>query len=106
MLEQLGIDPNMGLLEAYENVIAPSQVNQRRKAVEGDIAMLKDLGGELVQAQRDADPWQRSLRQKVMTTGEADRMEGDLDGDFINSLEAEMDGEDIRDFVVIWRVGS
>jgi hypothetical protein len=51
--------------------------------------MLKDLGGELVQAQREADPLAESLRQKVMTgTGElADRMEGELDGDFINSLE-------------------
>ena len=37
MLEQLGIDPSLGLLEAYEDYIAPSQVRQRRQAVEGDI---------------------------------------------------------------------
>jgi hypothetical protein len=98
MLEQLGIDPNMGLLEAYESVIAPSQVNQRRQAVEGDISMLKDLGGELIQAQRDADPLAESLRQKVMTgSGElADRMQDELDGEFVNTLREEMDGEDIQ----------
>ncbi len=94
MLEQLGIDPNLGLLEAYENYIAPSQVRQRREAVEGDIAMVKDLGKDLIEAQREADPLAESLRQKVMTgTGEmADRMEGELDGEFIQGLEDDMEG--------------
>ena len=94
MLEQLGLDPSLGLLEAYENYIAPSQVRQRRQAVEGDIAMVKDLGKDLIEAQREADPLAESLRQKVMTgSGElADRMEGELDGEFIQGLEDDMDG--------------
>ena len=67
MLEQLGLDKNLGLLEAYEDYIAPSQVRQRRKAVEGDIAMVKDLGKDLIDAQREADPLAESLRQKVLS---------------------------------------
>ncbi|BAQ84589.1 hypothetical protein [uncultured Mediterranean phage uvMED] len=94
MLEQLGIDPNIGLLDAYENYIAPSQVRQRRQAVEGDIAMVRDLGKDLIEAQREADPLAESLRQKVMTgSGDmADRMEGELDGEFIEGLRDEMSG--------------
>lgn len=102
MLEQLGLDPNMGLLEAYEDFIAPSQVRQRRQAVEGDIAMVKDLGQDLIDAQREADPLAESLRQKVLTgAGDmADRMEGELDGEFVQGLEDEMTGgvvEDLRE---------
>lgn len=65
-LEQLGIDPSKGMLQAFEEDIAPSQIRQRRAAVEGDIAMVRDLGQELVQAQREADPLAESLRQQVM----------------------------------------
>lgn len=102
LLEQLGIDPSIGLLEAYEDYIAPSQVRQRRKAVEGDVEMLKDLGQDLIDAQREADPLAESLRQKVLTgAGDmADRMEGELDGEFIQGLEDEMTGgivEDLRE---------
>ena len=102
MLEQLGVDPNIGLLEAYEDFIAPSQVRQRRRAVEGDIAMVKDLGQDLIDAQREADPLAESLRQKVLTgSGDlTDRMEGELDGEFIQGLEDEMTGgvvEDLRE---------
>ena len=66
MLENLGIDPNIGLLEAYEDYIAPSQVRQRRESVAGDIAMVKDFGKELIEAQREADPLAEDLRQKFL----------------------------------------
>ena len=94
MLEQLGLDKNLGLLEAYEDYIAPSQVRQRRKAVEGDIQIVKDLGKDLIDAQREADPLAESLRQKVLSgAGDmADRMEGELDGEFIQGLEDDMEG--------------
>ena len=60
--------------------------------------ILKDLGGELIHAQRDADPLAEGLRQKVMTgSGElADRMQDELDGEFVNTLRDEVDGEDIQ----------
>ena len=64
--------------------------------------MLKDLGQDLIDAQREADPLAESLRQKVLTgAGDmADRMEGELDGEFIQGLEDEMTGgvvEDLRE---------
>ncbi len=98
MLEQLGIDPGVGLLEAYEDYIAPSQVRQKRKAVEGDISMVKDLGKQLIDAQREADPIAESLRQQVLTgAGDmADRMEGEIDGEFIQGLRDELDGDEIQ----------
>jgi hypothetical protein len=91
MLEQLGIDPSLGLLEAYEEYIAPSQVRQKRKTVEGDIAMVRDLGKDLIDAQREADPLAESLRQKVLTgAGDlADDMQSELDGEFIQGLREE-----------------
>ena len=91
MLEQLGIDPSLGLLEAYEDYIAPSQVRQKRATVEGDIAMVRDLGSELVQAQREADPLAEDLRQTVLTgAGDmAEQMGDELDGEFIQGLREE-----------------
>jgi|TARA_B110000285_G_scaffold19039_2_gene18465 hypothetical protein len=75
-LEQLGIDPEMGLLEAFEDYIAPSLVRQERAGVQGDIDMLRELGPQLVQAQRAADPLAESLRQSVMTTALEDMQAG------------------------------
>jgi len=75
-LEQLGIDPEIGLLEAFEDYIAPSLVRQERAGVEGDIAMLRQLGPELVAAQRAADPLAESLRQSVMTEALEDMQAG------------------------------
>ena len=97
LLENLGIDPNVGLLEAYEDYIAPSQVRQKRKSVEGDISMVKDLGKELIEAQREADPLAEDLRQKVLTgAGDmADRMESELDSEFIQGLRDEVDGDHV-----------
>tara|TARA_R110000772_G_scaffold39708_2_gene93127 strand:+ start:1165 stop:2133 length:969 start_codon:yes stop_codon:yes gene_type:complete len=75
-LEQLGIDPEMGLLEAFEDYIAPSLVRQERAGVQGDIDMLRELGPQLVQAQQAADPLAESLRQSVMTTALEDMQAG------------------------------
>jgi hypothetical protein len=75
-LEQLGIDPEIGLLEAFEDYIAPSLIRQERAGVEGDIAMLRQLGPELVAAQRAADPLAESLRQSVMTEALEDMQAG------------------------------
>lgn len=75
-LEQLGIDPEMGLLEAFEDYIAPSLVRQERAGVQGDIDMLRELGPQLVQAQQAADPLAESLRQSVMTGALEDMQAG------------------------------
>ena len=75
-LEQLGIDPEIGLLEAFEDYIAPSLVRQERAGVEGDIDMLRELGPQLVQAQRAADPLAESIRQSVMAEALEDMQAG------------------------------
>jgi hypothetical protein len=66
----------MGLLEAFESYIAPSLVRQERAGVEGDIDMLRELGPQLVEAQRAADPLAESLRQSVMTEALEDMQAG------------------------------
>ncbi len=95
MLEQLGVDPNIGLLQAYEDYIAPSQARQRRQAVEGDIQMFRDLGADLVQAQREADPEAEALRQSVMEGSQdmVQRSRDDMEGDLLKSLKGELGGE-------------
>ena len=75
-LEQLGIDPEISLLEAFEDYIAPSLVRQERAGVEGDIDMLRELGPQLVEAQRAADPLAESIRQSVMTEALEDMQAG------------------------------
>ena len=75
-LEQLGLDPEMGLLEAFEDYIAPSLVRQERAGVQGDIDMLRELGPQLVEAQRAADPLAESLRQSVMSEAFEDMQAG------------------------------
>jgi hypothetical protein len=72
----LGIPGGIGLLEAYEDYIAPSLVRQERAGVQGDIDMLRELGPQLVEAQRAADPLAESLRQSVMTTALEDMQAG------------------------------
>lgn len=67
MFEQLGIDPDIGLLEAFEDYIVPSQNEQKKKSVEGDIDILKTLGKDLIEAQREADPLAEELRQQVLS---------------------------------------
>ena len=65
MLEQLGLNPNSSLLDAY------SQINQAQKgiqrdATQADIDMIRDLGPALAEAQRAADPEADALRQAIM----------------------------------------
>ena len=76
MLEQMGVDPSKGLLQAYEEDFAPSMVRQKAATVKGDIDMLKEFGPELLQAQRDADPLADSLRQGIMDSAAEDLAAG------------------------------
>ncbi len=68
MLKQLGLNPNMGLLQAYEQAIVPSQVRQKLASARGEVDMIKELGPELVEAQRSVDPLAEDIRKKVMTS--------------------------------------
>ena len=76
MLEQMGVDPSKGLLQAYEEDFAPSMVRQKEATVKGDIDMLKEYGSQLLQAQRDADPLADSLRQGIMDSAAEDLAAG------------------------------
>ena len=76
MLEQMGIDPSKGLLQAYEEDFAPSMVRQKAATVKGDINMLREYGPELLEAQRAADPLADSLRQGIMDTAAEDLAAG------------------------------
>jgi hypothetical protein len=67
MLEQLGLDPSLSLLEAMEE-IGLAQNEQKAIATEGEIGMLSDYGQEFVEAMRAADPLAEELRQGVMQT--------------------------------------
>lgn len=66
MLEQLGLDPELGMLEAFEDYIAPAQGRMRQQAVASDIETIRELGPALVEAQRSADPVAEELRQAIM----------------------------------------
>jgi len=68
MLKQLGLNPTMGLLQAYEQSIVPSQVRQKLASARGEVDMIKELGPELVEAQRSVDPLAEDIRKKVMTS--------------------------------------
>jgi len=76
MLEQMGIDPSKGLLQAYEEDFAPSMVRQKEATVQGDIDMLRKYGPELLKAQREADPLADSLRQGIMESASEDLAAG------------------------------
>jgi len=76
MLEQMGIDPSKGLLQAYEEDIVPSMARQRAANVAGDIDILRDYGSELVEAQRSADPLADRLRTGVMESADEDLFAG------------------------------
>ena len=66
MLEQMGVDPSKGLLQAYEEDFAPSMARQKAATVAGDIDILRQYGPELLRAQREADPLADSLRTGIM----------------------------------------
>jgi len=75
-LEQMGIDPSKGLLQAYEEDFAPSMARQKAATVKGDIDILKEYGPQLLQAQRDIDPLADSLRQGIMDSASEDLAAG------------------------------
>jgi hypothetical protein len=75
-LEQLGIDPSKGLLQAYEEDIAPSMARQKAATVGGDIDILRQYGPELLKAQREADPLADSLRTGIMESASEDLFAG------------------------------
>jgi len=75
-LEQMGIDPSKGLLQAYEEDFAPSMARQKAATVKGDIDILREYGPQLLQAQRDIDPLADSLRQGIMDSASEDLAAG------------------------------
>ena len=88
MLENLGLDPQMGLLDAFRQ-ISSAQKGIQEDATRADINMIRDLGGELAEAQRPADPRAEALRQSIM--GEAERGLATGDQDFSDIAEAQRD---------------
>jgi len=76
LLEQMGIDPSKGLLQAYEEDFAPSMARQKAATVKGDIDILREYGPQLLQAQRDIDPLADSLRQGIMDSASEDMAAG------------------------------
>jgi hypothetical protein len=81
MLEQLGLDPSMSILEAMEE-IGLAQNEQKAIATEGEIGMLSDYGQDFVEAMRSADPLAEEIRQGVMQTAMDDlNAEGGLTED-------------------------
>lgn len=75
MLEQLGLDPSLNLLDAYTQ-INNAQKGIQRDATQADINMIRDLGPELAEAQRQADPEADALRQAIMADASAGLEEG------------------------------
>ena len=75
MLEQLGLNPNMGLLDAFSQ-ISSAQKGIQQDATRADINMIRDLGGELAEAQRSADPEAEALRQSIMADASAGLADG------------------------------
>jgi hypothetical protein len=71
MLENLGLDPTLGLLDAYRQVNI-AQKDLQQDATQADIDMIRELGPQLAEAQRQADPEADALRQAIM----ADATEG------------------------------
>jgi len=108
MLENLGIDPSVGLLEAYEDYIIPSQVAQKRKSVEGDISMVRDLGQELIKANREADPEAEALRQSVLSGAQdmVSRSRDAMDGDLLQSLRGRIGGGIEADLMEEYQAGG
>jgi hypothetical protein len=74
-LEQLGLDPNMGLLDAFRQISA-AQKDIQYDSTGADIDMIRELGPELAEAQRQADPEADALRQAIMADASAGLEEG------------------------------
>ena len=70
MLEQMGIDPNTNLLDAFRT-ISGAQKDIQRDSTVADINMIGGLGQQFAEAVRSADPRAEGLRQSLM--GEAEQ---------------------------------
>ena len=75
MLEQLGLSPNTNLLDAYRQ-INTAQKGIQRDSTQADIDMIRDLGPQLAEAQRAADPEADLLRTAIMADA-TEAMEAD-----------------------------
>ena len=75
MLENLGLDPSMGLLDAFRQ-ISGAQKDIQYDATAADIDMIKAMGPALAEAQRQADPEADALRQAIMADASAGLEEG------------------------------
>ena len=75
MLEQLGLDPNMGLLDAFRT-ISGAQKDIQRDSTMADIDMIGGLGQQFAEAVRSADPRAEGLRQSIMGEAEQGLAEG------------------------------
>ena len=75
MLENLGLDPSLGLLDAFRQ-ISSAQKDIQSDATSRDIDMIRDLGPQLAEAQRAADPEAEALRQSIMAEASAGLEEG------------------------------
>jgi len=100
MLEQLGLDPSMGLLQAYEDHIVPAQGRQKARATADEIQMIQDLGPKLVEAQRSADPLAEGIRQDIMGSAkEGLRAENPFD-DMVSDKQQNLGGSEDFDRIV------
>jgi len=88
MLENLGLDPNMGLLDAFRQ-ISGAQKDIQYDSTLADIDMIGGLGQEFAQAVRSADPRAEGLRQSIMGQAEEGLATGDQD--FSDIAEAQRD---------------
>ena len=87
MLENLGLDPNMGLLDAFRQ-ISGAQKDIQYDSTLADIDMIGGLGQEFAQAVRSADPRAEGLRQSIMGQAE-EGLAGNQD--FSDIAEAQRD---------------
>ena len=60
-----------GLLELYEQHLAPSIIRQQRQAAAGEIDMLREMGPQFMEAQRAADPGSERLRSGLQQKAQA-----------------------------------
>ena len=87
MLENLGLDPNIGLLDAFRQ-ISGAQKDIQYDSTLADIDMIGGLGQEFAQAVRSADPRAEGLRQSIMGQAE-EGLAGNQD--FSDIAEAQRD---------------
>ena len=86
MLENLGLDPQMGLLDAFRQV-SGAQKDIQYDSTLADINMIGGLGQVFADAVRSADPRAEALRQSIM--GQAEQGLATADQEFSDIAEAQ-----------------